>query len=174
LLRVYENYYIYLKQLNAIFVEMQPLNLPTYSFTIKAEGERKLIFDNIRKKYVVLTPEEWVRQHFIRFLTEEMHYPASLISVELFLKLNNTSRRSDVVVFDKNGKPLMIIECKAPAVPLSQATFDQVARYNLKMKVSYLLITNGLQHYCCRLDNQAGTYEFLDHVPGYNELLAGS
>src|SRR5690554_7513928 len=106
-----------------------------------------MIFDEIRKKFLVLTPEEWVRLHVVQFLIREHKYAKGLINVEKQLKVNNLSKRYDVVVFNKNGSVFMIVECKAPSVPIDQVTFDQVARYNLALKAQYLMVTNGLQHY---------------------------
>ena len=127
---------------------MKRLNLPTYSFNIKLIEQRKYIFDFIRKKFVILTPEEWVRQNFLRYLVEEKKYPASLIFVEKEFKLNNLSKRSDAVVYDRMGRPVLIMEFKAPEVKIDQKVFDQIARYNLKLQVKYLIVSNGVGHYC--------------------------
>ncbi|GAG33027.1 unnamed protein product, partial [marine sediment metagenome] len=126
---------------------MEALNLPTYSFKIKSEGQRKYIFDGVRKKYIQLTPEEWVRQNFVQFLIQEKKYPESLISIEMFFKINKLMKRSDIVIFNKQGNPVVIVECKSPGVKISQDTFDQIARYNMKFKVDYLIVTNGINHY---------------------------
>jgi predicted type IV restriction endonuclease len=150
---------------------LPPLNFPAYSFRIKTEGQRKYIFDNIRKRYVILTPEEWVRQHLITYLTEEKKYPASLMAVEMPLKINQLEKRADIVIFSRQGKPLMIIECKAPGIKIAQNAFDQAARYNMDMKVEYLVVSNGLVHYCARLAHGEGTWEFLGGIPDY--LAAG-
>ncbi|HRW62678.1 MAG TPA: type I restriction enzyme HsdR N-terminal domain-containing protein, partial [Bacteroidales bacterium] len=131
---------------------MEKLNLPTYSFNIKFIEQRKYIFDFIRKKYVILTPEEWVRQNFLKYLVEEKKYPASLIAVEKEFKLNNLSKRSDAVIYNKQGTPILIVECKAPEVKIGQNVFDQIARYNMVLNVKLLVVTNGLQHFCCKLD----------------------
>ncbi len=147
---------------------MQPLNLPQYSFRIKSEGQRKYIFDNIRKRYVVLTPEEWVRQHLIAWLVEEKNYPAALIAVEMPLKFNRMERRADVVLYSGRGKPFMIIECKAPGIKISQKAFDQAARYNTGLKVDYLVVSNGLVHYCAKLNHAGGTWEFLKEIPDFD------
>lgn len=116
---------------------MQKLNLPSYSFKLKSNEKHTLIFDNLRKKYLVLTPEEWVRQHVVRFLMEEKKYPASLIALEKQLIINNLKRRTDIVVFNKEGKPHIIVECKATNIKINQDTFDQIARYNLKLNANY-------------------------------------
>jgi hypothetical protein len=146
---------------------MQKLNLPTYNFKIKNNENKILIFDVIRKKYMVLTPEEWVRQHFVHFLMDEKKYPISLIALEKQLILNNLKKRSDILVFNKSGKPEIIVECKAPKVKITQATFDQIARYNLKLKATYLIVTNGLNHFFCKMDFENETYIFLQDVPDY-------
>jgi hypothetical protein len=128
---------------------MQELNLPSYTFRLKNENNIVFIFDAIRKKYVVLTPEEWVRQNFIRFLTDEKKYPASLVAVEIGLKYNQLQKRADVLIYNKMGQPHLMIECKAPEVKISQDTFHQIAAYNMSFKVNYLVVTNGMDHFCC-------------------------
>ncbi len=150
---------------------MQKLNLPEYQLAVRALGVKKEVFDKIRKKYVALTPEEWVRQNFISFLVKEKGYPASLISVETELKLFKVKKRTDVLVFQNTGKPLMIVECKAAKVKIDQEVFDQIARYNMALKVNYLIVTNGLKHYCCYLDYENGSYHFLEDIPEYDSLL---
>ena len=149
---------------------MQPLNLPTYSFNIKSEGERNYIFDEIRKKYILLTPEEWVRQNFIQYLSTEKKYPKTLISVEIHFKVNKLSKRGDIILFNKMGEPLMIVECKAPSVNINQKVFDQIARYNMKFQVDYLTVTNGLKHYCCKMEYDSGGYTFLKEIPSFDEI----
>lgn len=149
---------------------MQDLNLPDYEFRFQREDDHVRIYDELRKKYVALTPEEWVRQNFIRFLVSEKAVPAGLIQQEKQLVINTMSRRPDIVVHDKHGKAVMIIECKAPEVKISQDTFDQVARYNSALKVPYLIVTNGLQHYCCKIDIVSNTYSFLKDIPVYEDL----
>ena len=147
---------------------MQKLNLPTYQFKLKSNEKHTLIFDNLRKKYFVLTPEEWVRQHFVQFLTEEKKYPVSLIALEKQLVVNNLKKRTDIVIYNKLGVPDIIVECKAPHIKISQDTFDQIARYNLKLKANYLIVTNGIEHYYCRMDFENETYIFLNDIPKYN------
>jgi predicted type IV restriction endonuclease len=149
---------------------MQALNFPAYSFRIKTEQQRNYIFDNIRKRYVILTPEEWVRQHLTTYLTEEKKYPASLMAVEMSLKINKMERRADIVLFSRLGKPYMIVECKAPGVKVTQGAFDQAARYNMDMKVEYLVVSNGLVHYCARLNHTDHTWEFMKEIPDFNPL----
>jgi hypothetical protein len=146
---------------------MQRLNLPTYNFKIKNSQNKTLIFDKLRKKYVVLTPEEWVRQHFIHFLIEEKKYPVTLIAIEKQLIINNLKKRTDILIFNRNGNPEIIIECKAPSIKISQNTFDQIARYNLKLKATFLIVTNGLSHFYCKMDFKNKTYLFLKEIPNY-------
>lgn len=146
---------------------MQRLNLPSYSFKLKSNEKHTLIFDNLRKKYFVLTPEEWVRQHYVQFLIEEKKYPVSLIALEKQLIINNRKKRTDIVIFNKEGNPDIIVECKAPHIKISQATFDQIARYNLKLKANFLILTNGMEHYYCKMDFENETYIFLKDIPKY-------
>ncbi|MBL4641972.1 MAG: type I restriction enzyme HsdR N-terminal domain-containing protein [Flavobacteriaceae bacterium] len=146
---------------------MQRLNLPSYSFKLKSNEKHTLIFDNLRKKYFVLTPEEWVRQHYVQFLIEEKKYPVSLIALEKQLIINNRKKRTDIVIFNKEGNPDIIVECKAPHIKISQATFDQIARYNLKLKANFLVLTNGMEHYYCKMDFENETYIFLKDIPKY-------
>ena len=147
---------------------MQKLNLPTYSFKLKSNENQTLIFDNTRKKYLVLTPEEWVRQHFVEFLVHSKKYPRSLIAIEKQLSINSLKKRTDILVFDTLGNPSIIVECKAPHVPISQTTFDQIARYNLQLNANYLIVTNGMHHYYCQLDTVNEQYVFLEDIPIYH------
>lgn len=149
---------------------MWQLNLPAYNFRIIKKNEKPFIFDDLRKKFVALTSEEWVRQHFIRFLIEVKHYPASLIAIEKQLVINGLKKRCDAVVYSRNAEPLMIIEFKATTVSIAQQTFDQAAVYNSKLKVDYFIISNGLKHYCCRLDKNVLQYNFLDDIPDFDSL----
>lgn len=146
---------------------MQKLNLPSYTFKLKSNENKTLIFDILRKKNIVLTPEEWVRQHFVHLLIKEKNYPTSLIAVEKQLIINNLKKRTDIVVFSPNGTPNIIVECKAPHIKITQDTFDQIARYNLKLDADYLIVTNGLQHFFCKLDKENETYIFLRDIPNY-------
>ena len=146
---------------------MQKLNFPSYTFRIKNRENKLLIFDQIRKKFVVLKQEEWVRQHCVLFLIEEKKYPRSLINVEKELKLNGRKKRYDIVVYNSDGSIHLIVECKAPEIGISQATFDQVARYNMALKATYLMITNGINHYYCTMDYQNEQYQFLTDIPNY-------
>ncbi len=148
------------------------LNLPTYLFRIKLNEGKRIIFDAWRRKWVSLSPEEWVRQNFARYLTEEKHFPSARLGIEYSLCLNQQNFRADIVVFGKRGEPLMIIECKAPEVKISQQVFDQIVRYNMKLKVRYLTVTNGINHYCCLIDREHLTYSFLEGIPDFKELLS--
>ncbi len=149
------------------------LNLPQYTFRTKEQPGRKLIFDGFRRRWVALTPEEWVRQNFARYLTDEKHFPTSLVAIERSLRINQRDFRTDIVLFSKSGSPLVVVECKAPEVKISQQVFDQIARYNLDLRVSYLIVTNGLTHYCCKFDQELLTYTFLPQIPDYNEIKEG-
>ncbi|MGD9993102.1 MAG: type I restriction enzyme HsdR N-terminal domain-containing protein [Salinivirgaceae bacterium] len=149
---------------------MDLLRLPDVSSQIKVDPEKNTIFDSFRKKFVALTPEEWVRQHFLHYLVQYLNYPAGLISVEMALQYNKLSRRCDIVVFTRNGAPKMIIECKAPKVKIAQKAFDQVAAYNLKLKVDFLVVTNGLNHFCCKMDYTNNSYTFIEEIPDYSLL----
>lgn len=149
-------------------MKMIKLNLPNYKFKLKSSENKTLIFDNLRKKYFVLTPEEWVRQHFVQFLMDEKKYPISLIAIEKQLTINNRKKRTDILIFNTDGNPDIIVECKAPQIKITQATFDQIARYNLKLKANYLIVTNGLEHFYCKMDFEKETYIFLKEIPTYN------
>jgi hypothetical protein len=148
---------------------MQQLNFPTYTFRFKNSENKVSIFDEIRKKFIILTPEEWVRQHVVHFLMNEKKYPKSLINVEKVLKINGLRKRYDVVVFNTDGTIHILVECKAPEVKISQATFDQIARYNITMQARFLNVTNGLQHFFCQMDFENEKYEFLRDLPNYKE-----
>jgi hypothetical protein len=150
---------------------MEVLNLPDYSPLLRISPSGDKIFDPIRKKYVTLTPEEWVRQNFLHYLIEELQFPAGLISMEMPLTLNGLSRRCDMVVFDQTGAAKLIVELKAPSVPINQKTFDQIATYNLKLHVDYLVVSNGMKHYCCQMDYSKNTYHFLEEIPKYKEMI---
>ncbi len=144
------------------------LNLPSYNtrVAVSASGERS-IYDRLRQKYVALTPEEWVRQHFVEFMIVRRGYPQSLMANEVGITLNGTKRRCDTVVFDRHGCPVMIVEYKAPTIEVTQKTFDQIVRYNMVLRVKYLVVSNGLTHYCCAIDYQQMSYRFLPDVPEY-------
>lgn len=150
---------------------MLKLNLPEFSFRTRNVEGRNEIFDNIRKKYVVLTPEEWVRQNFVQYLICFKNVPATLVIIEKGLKLYKLHKRSDIVVFNRNANPLMVVECKAPDVKITQNAFDQVARYNIVLKVKFLVVTNGFEHYCCRIDHKKKKYHFLDDIPDFENMI---
>jgi hypothetical protein len=147
---------------------MFQLNLPEYRFKVKKTEKKLQIFDNQRKKYVALTPEEWVRQNFIRFIIEEKHFPAALLAVEYELIINNLRKRCDAVLFDKTMRAQLIFEFKAPSTALSQSVFDQVAVYNSKLNVRFFIVSNGLQHFCCSVNKENMRYEFLSEIPDYD------
>lgn len=144
---------------------MQHLNFPTYSFRFKNSENKVSIFDSIRKKFILLTPEEWVRQHVIMFLLDVKKYPKSLINVEKTVKVNGMNKRYDIVVFNPDGSIFLLVECKAPEVKINQRTFDQIARYNLILNAQYLMVTNGLNHYFCEMDFENEKYSFLKELP---------
>lgn len=150
---------------------MEKLNLPEYEFRYRKNSDQKSeIFDEIRKRFVALTPEEWVRQNFIKYLTSEKGYPASLIYVEMSLKVNKMLKRCDIVVYNMDGKPTAIVECKSAETLIKQEIFDQAARYNITLKVNYLIITNGISHLCAKIDHQYNKTSFLRSVPFFSEL----
>jgi hypothetical protein len=146
---------------------MQKLNFPAYSFRFKNSENKVSIFDEIRKKFMVLTPEEWVRQHTVQFLLQEKKYPKSYINVEKLVKVNDINKRYDAVVFKPDGTIFLLVECKAPEVKITQDTFDQIARYNLKLKAQFLMVTNGLNHYFCQMDFEKEQYVFLKELPTF-------
>ena len=147
---------------------MQKLNFQLYNFRFKNNENKVSIFDEIRKKFIILTPEEWVRQHVVQFLLEEKKYPKSLINVEKVLKINGLRKRYDVVVFNSDGSIFILMECKAPEIKITQATFDQIARYNMTMNAQFLMVTNGLNHYFCQMDYENEKYTFQENLPNYN------
>lgn len=147
---------------------MQPLNFPAYDFRFKNSENKVQIFDVIRKKFVVLQPEEWVRQHVVHHLISDKNYPQSLINVEKQVKLNTMIKRYDVVVYNSDASIEILVECKAPEVKISQMTFDQIARYNMELKANYLMVTNGQDHYYCKMDLEKEKYTFLQHIPDFS------
>lgn len=144
---------------------MLKLNFPSYTFRFKNSENKRLIFDSLRKKFVVLTPEEWVRQHVVMWLIQDKQFSTSLMNVEKQLTLNGTKKRYDLVIFHSDGSIFLIVECKAPSVKISQDTFDQIARYNLVTQADYLMVTNGLNHYFCKMDYENREYHFLESLP---------
>ena len=129
-----------------------------------------MIFDALRKKHLILTPEEWVRQHTVQYLLQDKNYPKSYLNVEKLLKINDISKRYDIVVFQPNGTIFLLVECKAPEVNITQKTFDQIAQYNLTLKAQYLMVTNGLNHYFCQMDFENEKYIFLDDLPPFKTI----
>jgi predicted type IV restriction endonuclease len=148
---------------------MNRLNLPTYEVKLKKEEGRNLILDLIRKKYVVLTPEEWVRQHFLNYLIHELKYPKSLFRVESGLKYNHMQKRSDIVIHDRTGQPWMLVECKSPDIKLTQKAFNQIAVYNMTIGARYLAVTNGMAHFCCLAGTPEQKATFLEGFPTFEE-----
>lgn len=147
---------------------MQQLDFPHYNFRFKNSENKTAIFDEVRKKFIILTPEEWVRQHVVQYLLQEKKYPKSLINVEKLLKINGLTKRYDVVVFNKDGSIFILVECKAPEIKITQNTFDQIARYNMTLDARYLMVTNGLNHYFCQMDYENEKYQFLKELPDYS------
>ncbi|MDR1980114.1 MAG: type I restriction enzyme HsdR N-terminal domain-containing protein [Tannerellaceae bacterium] len=147
---------------------MLPLNLPTFAAKVTEKEGKRMIYDIIRRKYVALTPEEWVRQHFIHYLVTEKHYPKELLANEVTIKLNGTTKRCDTVAYTRFLEPYMIIEYKSPSIVLTMAVFDQIARYNMVLQVRYLIVSNGMQHFCCEMNYQTQSYTFLEDIPSYS------
>ena len=150
---------------------MTRLNLPPFEIKLRGTKAQPQIFDILRKKYIALTPEEWVRQHFVHFLVEHKGYPAALMANEIQLKVGEKTLRADSVLYSRELKPRMIIEYKAPHIPITQKVFDQISIYNMLLHVDYLVVSNGLQHYICKMDYNDKKYLFLEDVPDYEELL---
>ena len=151
-------------------MNLTSLNLPTYNHRIIQDGKKTKIFDQVRKKFLVLTPEEWVRQNFVQYLIQDKGYPASLICIEKGLKVNHLYKRCDILIYNSFGNAKLLIECKSPSIKLSSETFQQVARYNISFKLPYLIVTNGMQHFCSKIDFKLSNYSFLEHIPTYIEL----
>ena len=149
---------------------MDKLNFPTYAFKVKGQEEERKIFDDVRKKYVALTPEEWVRQHIVRYLTKEKNYPSSLFAIETGIKYNHMAKRTDIVVYNPDREVVLLIECKAPGVTINQNPFNQIAMYNKELRGKFLIVTNGLSHYCCEMDYEKGDHKFLKEIPDYESI----
>ncbi|MBB3186056.1 type I restriction enzyme HsdR N-terminal domain-containing protein [Microbacter margulisiae] len=149
---------------------MIELNLPVYSFQIKNRQGKPVIFDRLRKRFVALTPEEWVRQNVVEYLISEKSYPSALMANEISLQQNGVKKRCDTIVYNREGNPLLIAEFKAPEIEITQQTFDQIARYNIMLKVSYLLISNGLKHFCCQVDYERQHVSFLPDIPFFTAI----
>ena len=149
---------------------MQELNLPKYEIRIGRKDGRLTIFDFLRRRYVALTPEEWVRQHFIHFLVEHKSYPQGLLANEVELSVGDKSLRCDSVLYDRALRPRMIVEYKAPHIKLTQKVFQQIATYNLLLHVDYLVVSNGIEHHCVKMDYENEKYLFLEDIPEYKNL----
>ena len=149
---------------------MEILNLPKTELKVVTKGGGQHVFDILRRKYVALTPEEWVRQQFVHFLIRFLGYPAECIGNEVSISLNGTRKRCDTVVYGCNAQPTMIVEYKSPQVSITQQVFEQVSRYNMKLRVRWLVVSNGLQHYCCQIDYADGTYHFVENIPPYEDI----
>ena len=147
-----------------------PLNLPSFDISIAQRNGRPTVFDPLRRRFVALTPEEWVRQHFVNYLVQHLHYPAGLMANEVELTVGDKHLRCDTLLYNKDMQPQMIIEYKAPHIALSQKVFDQITAYNLLLHVDYLVVSNGMEHLCCQMDYDNRRYVFLPNIPDYNQL----
>ena len=154
-----------------LIIYMYELNLPKYGIKIANENGHLTIFDVLRRKYVALTPEEWVRQHFVHYLIGHKGYPQTLMANEIQLAIGNKKLRCDSVLYDRSLKPRMIIEYKAPTVNITQKVFDQITVYNMLLHVDYLVVSNGIKHYCCQMDYDNQKYLFLEDIPDYQEII---
>lgn len=149
---------------------MLSLNLPTFAVKVAEKNGKRIIFDAVRRKYVALTPEEWVRQHFVNYLITEKRFPKELLANEVSIKLNNTAKRCDTIAYNRFLAPIVIVEYKAPIIDITRAVFDQIARYNIVLRVRYLIVSNGINHFCCKIDYDTQTYSFLEGIPEYTSL----
>ncbi|MBP3773790.1 MAG: type I restriction enzyme HsdR N-terminal domain-containing protein [Bacteroidaceae bacterium] len=150
---------------------MEELNLPPFEPRLQAQGNLTQIFDPLRRRFVALTPEEWVRQHFVRFLISDKGYPSARLANEISIELNGMRRRCDTVLFSRDMTPVLIIEYKAPAIRITQQTFNQINAYNRVLQVPYVMASNGMTHYCAHLDREARRYVFLSDIPRYSDLV---
>lgn len=150
---------------------MQQLRFPTYDFRLKSSENKVRIFDVVRKKFVLLQPEEWVRQHVLHQLIFDKGYPESYIKVEKQLMVNKLQKRYDIVLYNREGQIHLLVECKAPNIKITQRSFDQIARYNMQLKATYLMVTNGLEHFYCQMDYKAEKYIFLNDIPDFQPDL---
>ena len=147
------------------------INLPPYDIKLREQDGKRQIFDFLRRRYVALTPEEWVRQHFVNYLLNHKGYPKGLLTNEVELRVGDKKLRGDTLLYNRDTTPQMIIEYKAPQIEITQHVFDQIAVYNHLLHVDYLVISNGMQHYCCRMDYEKREYSFLRNIPNYSELV---
>ena len=152
------------------YKQMLPLNLPNFDIKVKKSADQLLVWDGTRRKYVALTPEEWVRQHFVHFLISEKGYRQELIANEVSIKLNGTAKRCDTVIYDRLLTPLMIVEYKAPSITITPKVFDQIVHYNRVLHVQYLIVSNGIRHFCCQIDYETLSYRFLKEIPDAQEV----
>lgn len=150
---------------------VETLNLPTYEVRTTERDGKRVIYDPVREQYVRLTPEEWVRQHFVQYLIQELDVPAGLVAIEAAFEYQEQPRRADAIVHDRQGDPLLLVECKAPRISINQDAFDQCARYNIVLGAPYLVVTNGQLHYACAIDVETQSYTFLDDLPPYDQLI---
>lgn len=146
---------------------MKKLNLPAFDYKLKEQDKRLYIFDPVRRKYLILTPEEWVRQHLLHYLTEHLGYPRGLLTTETGLRYNGMQRRSDLLVRDVQGQAYLLAECKAPEVGLTNDVFRQISVYNQTLRAPLLLVSNGLQHFCCKFNGDLNKWEFLPQIPAW-------
>ncbi len=151
-------------------MQLTKLNLPEFDPKLTMRGNEQLIFDVVRRKHIVLTAEEWVRQHFLNYLIKHKAYPIGLIRVEQQVLVSGMPQRADIVAYSRNGQPIMVVECKAPGVELSNSTFAQAARYNISLGANYLVITNGMDHFCCKVNLESNSYLFLKDIPDFDDL----
>ena len=151
-------------------MEMPQLNLPFAALKTKSVEGTIQVFGQVRKKYFVLTPEEWVRQNLLRHLIEDLGYPAGRTAVETEISRKGAQQRADIVVHSRAGSPVLVAECKSPDLKIGQAVFDQVSKYNAALEAEYLLVTNGLTHFCYQVDRESHSYSFLDSLPHYEEI----
>ena len=152
------------------YKQMLPLNLPNFDIKVKKTAEQLFVWDETRRKYITLTPEEWVRQHFVHFLVSEKGYKQELIANEVSIKLNETTKRCDTIIYDRQLTPLMIVEYKAPTITITPKVFDQIVRYNMVLHVQYLTVSNGLRHFCCQINYETQSYRFLKEIPDAQEI----
>lgn len=150
---------------------MLTLNLPHFTPKLAEKNGKCLILDPVRQKFIALTPEEWVRQHFVHFLITHKHYPQELLANEVLIRLNGTTKRCDTIVYNTYLEPLLVAEYKAPYIPITHVVFDQIAHYNMVLQVNYLIVSNGIDHYCCEINYEQQTYRFLEEIPEYDKLL---
>ncbi len=153
------------------FRSMRQLNLPSYEYELRNQDGRRVILDPIRKRFVPLTDEEWVRQHFVQYLLRNMEVPPASISIEVSIPIRDRYYRADIVVYDRQIKPVLVVECKRPSVKIGQEAFNQIGHYNTGLQVPYLIVTNGMRHYCCVVDHLQRSYHFLDEIPSYQKMI---